>query len=80
MRLRLECASRYLSLLNEGKMISTLERSDEEKDATENLICLTSKPMLYVYNVSEDQVDKGYMEISDYDLPEGVVISVKSGI
>lgn len=43
--------------LEDEKMISSIDFSDEEKLLIKSLNFLTAKPMLYVYNVSEENVN-----------------------
>lgn len=44
--------------LEEGKAARTLELSEEEKETIKELMLLTLKPILYIANVSEEQLDK----------------------
>ncbi len=44
--------------LEQGKWVSTLEFSAEEKNILKSLNLLTAKPLLYVYNVDEDDLKK----------------------
>ncbi len=46
--------NRLKSYLEEGKIASTLEMSDEEKLAITDLHLLTNKPFIYAVNVTED--------------------------
>lgn len=45
--------------LQQGKMLRSLEWSDEERKMLKGLSLLTMKPMLYVVNVSEEQLQDG---------------------
>lgn len=54
---QLEAARKVLAGLNEGHRARTLELTDEEREALYGLHLLTMKPMLYVANVDEDQLD-----------------------
>jgi len=73
----LQIADKYLRALNEGKMINLLDREEEEIEIAQELSLLTSKPVLFVYNVNEEDVDKAYMEVVEEDAPEGVVLCAK---
>ena len=42
--------------LEEGKCARTVELTDEEKEQIKDLYLLTSKPVLYIANVSEEQI------------------------
>jgi GTP-binding protein YchF len=55
----LELVQRTLVLLREGKPARLLERKHEEEKAFRMLGLLTSKPVLYVCNVSEDAAASG---------------------
>ena len=44
--------------LEEGKAARTLELSEEEKETIKELMLLTLKPILYIANVSEEQLEK----------------------
>ena len=43
--------------LEEGKCARTVELTDEEKEQIKDLYLLTSKPVLYIANVSEEQIE-----------------------
>jgi len=44
--------------LEQGRWVSSLEFSEEEKRIIKSLNLLTNKPLLYVYNVSEEDISK----------------------
>ena len=44
--------------LDAGKCARTLDYTDEEKEVLKDAFLLTMKPVLYVANISEDEVDK----------------------
>ncbi len=44
--------------LEQGRWVSSLEFSEEEKKMIKSLNLLTNKPLLYVYNVSEEDISK----------------------
>lgn len=54
---KFETAKKVLEGLNEGHRVLTLGLSDEELAAVKDLCLLTCKPMLYIANVDEDQLD-----------------------
>ena len=56
-------AKKVLEGLNEGHRARTLDLSEDEIDAIYELHLLTMKPMLYIANVDEDQLDADLPEI-----------------
>jgi ribosome-binding ATPase len=48
--------------LESGKLVRTLEMSEEEKEAVKSFFLLTSKPVLYAANLSEDDLTNGYSD------------------
>ena len=44
-------------VLEQGKCARTVELTDEEKEQIKDLYLLTSKPVLYIANVSEEQIE-----------------------
>lgn len=69
-----ETAQKVLAGLNDGHRARTLDLSEEEQEAIRELCLLTMKPMLYIANVDEDQVNAELPEI-DGQVP--VPISAK---
>lgn len=72
--------------LEEEKPIRTLEVTDEEKEIIKGFFLITSKPVLYVANVSEEDLLSGNMEndyvkavreYADKENSEVIVISAK---
>jgi GTP-binding protein YchF len=55
----LAACERILPLMEEGTPVRAIELSDDEEVVLEPLQLLTSKPVLYVANVSEDDAAKG---------------------
>ena len=55
----LDILSRIRPLLDEGKPARVLERTEDEEKTFAGLQLLTSKPILYVCNVSEDEAATG---------------------
>ena len=62
-KLTFETAQKVLDGLNEGHRALTLGLSEDETDAIRELCLLTMKPMLYIANVDEDQLDADLPEI-----------------
>ena len=60
---KLAAAEKALEGLNEGHRARTLDLTDEEREALYDLHLLTMKPMLYIANVDEDQLDADLPEI-----------------
>ena len=60
---KLEAAQKVLAGLNEGHRARTLGLDEEEMEALYDLHLLTSKPMLYIANVDEDQASADLPEI-----------------
>ena len=60
---KLAAAKKALEGLNGGHRARTLDLTDEEREALYDLHLLTMKPMLYIANVDEDQLDADLPEI-----------------
>lgn len=71
---KLEVVNQVEAGLNEGKRARTLGLTEEEQDIIYDLHLLTMKPMLYIANVDEDQLDA---ELADIDGVKPVPISAK---
>ena len=71
---KLEVVNQVEAGLNEGKRARTLDLTEEEQDLIYDLHLLTMKPMLYIANVDEDQLDA---ELADIDGVKPVPISAK---
>lgn len=70
--------------LEAGKLASEVELNHEEQELVKDLHLLTSKPMLYVYNVEESAItgtpessDSGRPRSEDLGVPLGSVLTVK---
>lgn len=80
--LELSLMKRALVLLQDGKPVRLLELKDDEKEPFKRLQLLTSKPVLYVCNVNEDEAVTGNgftQKVITYAKTEGaqtVIISV----
>lgn len=62
-KLKLEVAQKVLAGLNDGHRARTLDLDEDEVAALYDLHLLTMKPMLYIANVDEDQLDSTLPEI-----------------
>ena len=63
--LKYETYKKLQNHLNSGKLAATLELSEHEKEATKDLNLLTSKPVLQVFNISEDAfIEEEKLELS----------------
>lgn len=71
---KLDVVNQVEAGLNEGKRARTLGLTEEEQDLIYDLHLLTMKPMLYIANVDEDQLDA---ELADIDGVKPVPISAK---
>ncbi len=60
---KLEVVAKVEAGLNEGKRARMLDLSEEEQELIYDLHLLTMKPMLYIANVDEDQLDADLAEI-----------------
>lgn len=61
MKPRLDIAKRLQEWLNDGKRAALMDMSEEEKKAAHDLFLLTAKPMLYVANCDEDQLQDEHL-------------------
>ena len=55
-KIEIDALLRLKEALDNGKSARTVEISDEEKEYLKDLFLLTSKPIIYIANVSEDQL------------------------
>jgi hypothetical protein len=58
-QLELGALEKLVAVLNEGKSARVADLSEEEIEATKHLCLLTSKPIIYAANVSEDELATG---------------------
>lgn len=65
--LTLETAKKVLAGLNDGHRARTLGLTEDEAASLRELHLLTMKPMLYVANVDEDQLDADFAQIDGCD-------------
>lgn len=66
-------------VLEQGKCARTLELTDEEKEEIKDLYLLTSKPVLYIANVSEEQManyenNEKVKEVKEFAKTEGAKV------
>ena len=61
--LKFETAKKVFEGLNEGHRALSLDLSDDEKDSIKELCLLTMKPLLYIANVDESQLNADLPEI-----------------
>ncbi|MDQ3099448.1 MAG: redox-regulated ATPase YchF [bacterium] len=57
-QIRIDALKRIKESLDAGKLASETKITDEEKNALGNLPLITTKPMIYVYNVDETQASR----------------------
>lgn len=79
----IELVQRALKVLEEGKSIRTLDLTEEENNIMKSLNLLSSKPIIYVANVSEDDVandsSNAYVEkVKEFAKTEGAEVVVVS--
>lgn len=60
---KFETCKKVFEGLNEGQRAAHLDLSEEETEALQDLHLLTMKPMLYIANVDEDQLDADLPQI-----------------
>ena len=60
----LDLLRRVKDVLEAGKLVRTIDLTDEEKNYLHGLNLLSDKPMLYVANIAEDEA--GSTELNDY--------------
>lgn len=81
--LELSVLERIIPVLEEGKPVRTLEFTEDEQEVIKSLFLLTSKPVLYVANVSEEDINaeeenqyvKAVRKIAESERAEVVIIS-----
>lgn len=62
-KIEAELLKRILSHLESEKPVRTMELSDEEKQAVEEMFLLTAKPVIYAANISESDLGKDNNEL-----------------
>ena len=76
---KLEAAKKVLAGLYEGHRARTLDLTEDEIDAIYELHLLTMKPMLYIANIDEDQMDAELPEI-DGCMPVPICAQVEADL
>ncbi|MBR6201177.1 MAG: redox-regulated ATPase YchF [Spirochaetales bacterium] len=66
LREEVETMERLMKHLSDGKPARTFAQNDEEKEFVDTLLLLTSKPIIYAANVSEDELVSGSYEHSPF--------------
>lgn len=75
--LRLSLLEEILSILNNGKPARERDLNDKEEKALRGINLLTRKPMLYVYNVSEDLIREKILFASPEGRNDSLFISAR---
>ena len=70
-QIAVDALNKIKAALEANKLASTVELSDEEKEMLSDLYLLTAKPMMYVANISDEQLknldtDKHYNALKEY--------------
>ena len=78
-QLEIDVLNKLKSALDKGLSARTVELSDEEKELIKDLYLLTSKPILYIANVSESQLadaenDELVKEVKEYAKAENAKV------
>ncbi|MDD6980514.1 MAG: redox-regulated ATPase YchF [Clostridia bacterium] len=71
---------RLYAALSDGQCARTVEMSEEEAAMIADARLLTLKPIIYVANVSEDEVSGGYKENPGYQKLEKIVAEEHAGL
>ncbi len=75
-QVQVDALSKIKEALENGKLASTVNLSDDEKASISDLFLLTSKPMMYVGNISEEQIknidtDPYFSKLKEYANAQG---------
>ncbi|MBR3280465.1 MAG: redox-regulated ATPase YchF [Clostridia bacterium] len=70
-QVQVDALDKLRAALMDGKLASTVTLTDEEKESINDLWLLTSKPMMYVANISEEQLkdaenDPNVLKLKEY--------------
>lgn len=70
-QIEVDALSKLKTTLEAGKLANTADLSEDEKASISDLLLLTAKPMMYVANVSEEQLknidqDSHYLKLKEY--------------
>ncbi len=75
--LRVEVLENLRQILDQGKPARGVELSQKEQDAIRGINLLTRKPMIYVYNVAEEDLSKLMLQDNALGFKDSVYISAK---
>ncbi|HZH92875.1 MAG TPA: DUF933 domain-containing protein, partial [Tissierellaceae bacterium] len=83
MRLEVDVIKKALQVLEEGKSLRTLDLSDDEAAVLRSFNMLSSKPIIYIANISEadvgSEVENPYVnQVKEFALTEGAEVVVVS--
>ncbi len=75
----IELLERIKNVLESGKSVRTMEFTEEENEILKETFLLTSKPILYIANVSEEQLenvenDENVLKVKEYAKTEGAEV------
>ena len=78
-QIEIDVLDKIKSTLEEGKSARTIDLSDEEKELVKDVYLLTSKPILYIANVSEEQLsnlenDNNIKQVVEYAKKENAKV------
>ena len=62
-QIEIDLLEKILKTLEEGKSARTLEFNEEEQDLVKEMFLLTTKPILYIANISEEQLENAENDI-----------------
>ena len=78
-QLEIDVLNKIKTILESGMSARTVELSDEEKELIKDVYLLTSKPILYIANVSEEQLanadnDENVNKVREYAKKENASV------
>ncbi len=73
----IEALNKIKAALEEGRLANTAQLSEEEKELIRSFNLLTMKPVLYILNVSENNIKEAGMDLRDMGLSSVIPISAK---
>ena len=62
-QIEIDLLEKILKTLEEGKSARTLDFNEEEQDLVKEMFLLTTKPILYIANISEEQLENAENDI-----------------
>ena len=77
-QVEIDCLEKIKKHLEEGKPVRTLEFNEDEKEIPKETMFLTQKPILYISNVSEEQLnnienDENVKKVKEYAAKENTI-------